>query len=51
MYSISDAVVSAFALVTMIFVIYLTRPAFKKHYMNVFSYLILILIVLALAGK
>lgn len=51
MYAVSDAVISALALVTLIYVIYATRPAFKKHYMNVFSYLMLILIVASLSSK
>ena len=51
MYSIADAVVSALSLVTLGYVILATRVAFKKHYLNVFSHLMLILIVVSLLSK
>lgn len=50
MYAVSDAVISALSLVTLIYVIYASSTAFKKHYMNVFSYLMLILIVASLSS-
>ena len=51
MYSIADAVISALSLVTLCYVIYSSRVAFKKHYLNVFSHLMLILIVFSLLSK
>lgn len=51
MYSFCDAFVSLFALMTLGAVLYLVRNAFKKHYLNVFSHMMLILIVFALIGK
>ena len=51
MYSVADAVISILALATLAYVIYSTRLAFKKHYLNVFSHLMLILIVVSLISK
>ena len=51
MYSVADAIISAMALMTLCFVVFTTRVAFKKHYLNIFSHLMLILIVFALASK
>ena len=51
MFAVADAVVSAFSLITLCYVIYSTRKAFKKHHLNIFSHLILILIVASLISK
>jgi len=51
MFAIGDAVVSALAVITLSYVIFATRVAFKKHYLNVFSHLMLILIVVSLLSK
>ena len=51
MYAVSDAVVSLLSLLTLYYVIWATRVAFKKHHFNIFSHLMLILIVFSLIGK
>ena len=51
MYSFGDAFISLLSLVTLGAVLYLVRNAFKKHYLNVFSHMMLILIVFALVSK
>ena len=51
MFAVADAVVSAFSLITLCYVIFSTRKAFKKHHLNIFSHLILILIVASLISK
>ena len=51
MYAIADAVVSVLSLLTLVYVLKTTRIAFKKHYLNVFSHLMLILIVFSLLSK
>ena len=51
MYSFCDAVITGLSLLTLIAVIYLIRKAFKKHYLNIFSHMMLILIVFGLISK
>ena len=51
MFSISDAVITILSLLTLTYVIKTTRIAFKKHYLNIFSHLMLILIVFSLLSK
>ena len=51
MFTVSDAVVSALSLITLFYVIFTTRLPFKKHYLNIFSHLMLILIVFSLLSK
>ena len=51
MYSFCDAIISGLAVLTLIAVIYLIRKAFKKHYLNIFSHMMLILIVFGLVSK
>ena len=51
MYSFCDAIISGLSVLTIIAVIYLIRRAFKKHYLNIFSHMMLILIVFGLVSK
>ena len=51
MYTFGDAVISGLSLVTLFAVCYLVRNAFRKHYLNIFSHLMLILIVFGLISK
>ena len=51
MFSISDAVITLLSLITLVYVVKTTRIAFKKHYLNIFSHLMLILIVFSLLSK
>ena len=51
MFSVSDGVISALSLLTLFYVVKTTRIAFKKHYLNIFSHLMLILIVFSLLSK
>ena len=51
MYSLGDAVITVLALVTLGFLVYSTRQPFKKHNMNIFSHLMLILLVFSLISK
>ena len=51
MFAVSDAVTSALSLLTLFYVIKTTRIAFKKHYLNIFSHWMLILIVFSLLSK
>lgn len=51
MYAISDALVSALSLVTLCYLLYAVRIPFKKHHMNIFSHLMLILLVFSLISK
>ena len=51
MYSFCDAVISGLSLLTLAAVLYLIRRAFRKHYLNVFSHMMLILIVFGLISK
>ncbi len=51
MYAISDAIVSALSLVTLCYLLYAVRIPFKKHHMNIFSHLMLILLVFSLISK
>ena len=51
MYTFCDAFISGLALLTLVGVLYLVSKAFKKHYLNVFSHLMIILIVYGLISK
>ena len=51
MFTISDGIVTALSLITLTYVVMTTRIAFKKHYLNIFSHLMLILIVFSLLSK
>jgi len=51
MYAVADAVISVLSLATLAYVIYSTKGAFGKHHFNIFSYLMLILIVFSLISK
>ena len=48
---IQDVCISLLSLVTLAYVIFKVKFAFKKHYMNIFTYLMLILIIFALLSK
>jgi hypothetical protein len=50
-FSVCDASVLGLSLTTMAGVIYLVKPAFKKHHVNVFGHLMVILIVFGLLSK
>ena len=50
-FNFADFVILSFSFGTMAAVIYWVREPFKKHHMNVFTHLILILIVFALLSK
>ena len=51
MYSFCDAIISGLSVLTLAAVLYLIRRAFKKHYLNIFSHMMLILIVFGLVSK
>ena len=51
MYAVADAVISVLSLATLFYVIWSTKSAFGKHHLNVFSHLMLILIVFSLISK
>ena len=51
MYSVGDAVISLLALTTLVYLLYLAKTPFKKHQMNIFSHLMLILLVFSLISK
>ena len=51
MYSFCDAFISGLSLLTLAGVLYLIRKAFKKHFLNIFSHMMLILIVFGLLSK
>ena len=51
MYTFCDAFISGLSLLTLATVLYLIRKAFKKHYLNIFSHMMLILIVFGLLSK
>jgi hypothetical protein len=46
-----DGILLSASLLTLFGVIRMSQLAFKKHYMNVFTFLILTLIIFALIGK
>ena len=48
---LQDAAISLLAASTLFYVIYKVRFAFGKHYMNIFTYLMLVLIIFALISK
>lgn len=51
MYAFADALISALSLMTLCYLLFAVRVAFKKHYMNIFSHLMLILLVFSLLSK
>ena len=51
MYNVGDAVVSILALSTLAYLLYLTKVPFKKHQMNIFSHLMLVLLFFSLVSK
>ena len=51
MYAIADAVISVLSIATLAYVLWSTKGAFKKHHLNIFSHLMLILIVFSLVSK
>ena len=51
MYSFCDAFISGLSLLTIAGVLYLIRKAFKKHFLNIFSHMMLILIIFGLLSK
>lgn len=50
-YSVADASVTGLSIFTICGVIFLVRDAFKKHHMNIFGHLMVILIVFGLLSK
>lgn len=50
-FTYADGIILALSLGTFAFVVYTVRVAFRKHHMNIFHYLMLVLILFALAGK
>ena len=51
MYSVGDAVVSILALSTLAYLLHLAKVPFKKHQMNIFSHLMLVLLFFSLVSK
>jgi len=50
-FSVADGAITGLSLVTLAGVIYLVKDAFVKHHMNVFTHLMVILIVFGLFSK
>ncbi len=50
-FSVADGAITGLSLVTLAGVLYLVKDAFAKHQMNVFTHLMVILIVFGLISK
>jgi hypothetical protein len=50
-FSVADGAITGLSLVTLAGVIYLVKDPFTKHHMNVFTHLMVILIVFGLFSK
>jgi len=51
MFTYNDGIIMGLSLLTLIYVLVKARHPFKKHSMNIFTHLMLLLIVFGLFGK